>query len=685
MKNFIVFSVALLATACVFRKFGEATDVKTGNGGRNLNYAVGGLVLYEVQLRSANACDPAVGTSEQRAACRDKISPTIPYRAENMTCDDLARLKAIRLGTIGDMLDNSNDYKKGITTRYIKESVGANAIWIMPPFPNNDQWNIPDRCDDLGSPYAVRDYMHMAGTLSRACIQAGKDEYSSEPCWGNDDFDRLISDAHAKGMRVMLDVAFNHFGHNYLMYDYQDYTSTADRIAAGQNLASLWNFDATYEQNLEHPKLLDSKAILERRASQNQYDARILAQLRAKCPSLDGDHLVRAFNSWRNAVGDERRDFNCAADAYLERTLPGFYLAENARDPLVNSGNSFTNNWRDVKFLYHHESNAAHAHEYVRNREYLFRVLNYWSSRGVDGFRLDHSTEGANGLSPNFWKYVTWKVAYYAQKRGQERPFFMAEEFNGEEQPKMAQVVDFMTEGYVFGITGRNGETKDSAFIERSISGEDRFSGNTYVLTALETHDEPRLTERTGYNQFTGAGFWGAGAATWSVPMILMGQEFGETYGLGFRRSDYLRARFPGSPTYFEQGEDLRNFYKSMITARLKDENRALRAAPREFLRLNRGDGVDTRIFAMMKWTEDGNVVFAFHNLWEQDVENHYFISPDVAAAASISEDIRYQLVDALTGGVMGACRTGAELKIDFPVIMGSGTRAQWLRLERCP
>lgn len=669
--------------ACAARRPAGSSEVKEGGLGRDRNLAAGGLVVYEVQLRTANACDPRVGTSEQKAACLSKVAPTIPYRAEGMTCNMIEQLKAIRLGTINDMLADSDDSMRGITTRYIKDSVGANTLWIIPPFPNNDRWNIPDSCDDLGSPYAVRDYFHVAGTLSQACIQSGQDEYSPQPCWGNGDFDELIKSAHAKGLKVLLDVAFNHLGHNYLMYDYQDYRTVSERINGGESLDSLWDFAGTYEQNLERPLLLDSKAILEQRAGGGGYHFNVLSELKAKCPSLDGDRLVRGYNLWRNALSSELENFSCDGDLYLETVIPGFFLGENTRDPSRQQGDNFSNSWRDVKFVYHHEANVLHQHEYIRNREYLFRVLNYWSSRGVDGFRFDHATEGANGLSPNFWKYLTQKVNYYAARRGQDRPVYMAEEFT--DQFGMAEVVDFMTEGYVFNINGRRGETKNSGFVEGAVANGDRFGGNTLVMTALETHDEPRLTEGTGYNRFTGAGFWGVGAASLSTPMLLMGQEFGETYGLGFRRSDYLRARFPGSPTYFEKGQDLRRLYQSLIEGRLREENRALRSSARHFLRLKEGGGLDDRIFAMMKWSQDGNVVLAFHNLWEQDVANHYFIPQGVAEAALLRDDLSYRLVDIISNEQMGTCRTGAELKWDLPVVMGAATRIQWLRLERCP
>jgi hypothetical protein len=77
-------------------------------------------------------------------------------------------------------------------------------------------------------------------------------------------------------------------------------------------------------------------------------------------------------------------------------------------------------------------------------------------------------------------------------------------------------------------------------------------------------------------------------------------------------------------------------------------------------------------------------VVFVFHNLWEQDVAQSYYISSDLAAKLWIRDGRRYRLTDAISGRTMGACKSGADLKWDFYVEMDAGTRMQWLRLEAC-
>jgi hypothetical protein len=307
--------------------------------------------------------------------------------------------------------------------------------------------------------------------------------------------------------------------------------------------------------------------------------------------------------------------------------------------------------------------------------------MNYWVSRGVDGFRLDHATDGDSGLNPNTWHYIISKVNHYAAKRGQSRPIYMAEEFH--DQLGMDRVIDFMTEGYVFGINSRGGGDKTTPHIENVLRGMERFPNNSYSMTALETHDEPRLMERTGFNHWTGAGFWGIGATTRSVPMILAGQEFGEKWGLGFKRSDFIRSRFEGSSNWFPDGEKLREYYQKMITGRIAKENRALVAQNYHFLR-TKNNTPDDRIFAQVKWSDDMNVVFVFHNLWEQDSNQTFFIPPDIGNAIAMKDDIKYKFVDIISGQVKGACRTGKDIKWELPVLLDRATRAQWLRLETC-
>ncbi|MCA9545125.1 MAG: hypothetical protein KC613_12065, partial [Myxococcales bacterium] len=385
--------------------------------------------------------------------------------------------------------------------------------------------------------------------------------------------------------------------------------------------------------------------------------------------------LLRGFAMWRNALDHERAAFDCAAGS-LEQALPGFYLAQDRWSPAPTASDVFRNDWRDVKFLFHQATNTAHSHSYVRNREYLVRVLNHWVARGVDGFRLDHSTDFNNGLSTEFWRYVLAKVNHYAALRGQDRPVYLAEEFFT--QDGMADLVDILTEGYVTDITARRGQTKDAGRVEWVLANAERFNGRANVMAALETHDEHRLTEGTGFDVWTGAGFHGLGLTAHTTPMVLMGQPLGSHAGVGFKRSTLLEARFADHDL-----DPLVEFYGALHHARRAHANRALRAAPRHFLRTAEGN-VDQRIFAQVKWSGDGNVVFVVHNLWPGAVQQRYVIPPHIADALWLRAGRDYRLVDVFTEQPMGACRDGGALAQDLFVALAADERLQWLRLEVC-
>jgi hypothetical protein len=191
------------------------------------------------------------------------------------------------------------------------------------------------------------------------------------------------------------------------------------------------------------------------------------------------------------------------------------------------------------------------------------------------------------------------------------------------------------------------------------------------------------------FNPTTGAGFWGIGATEWSTPMILMGQEYGEPFGLGFRRSDFMRGRFEGTAQFNPNGEALVDFYGLMFRARR--DNDALRSTfpdVRAFLRAKGPNGptVDPRIFAQVRGKKGGgNVVFMFHNLFEQGtVSNSYFVPPDIGDALGIDVQRQFRLVDLISGQQQGPCHSGADIRNDIFIQLDQGTRMQWLQLQLC-
>ncbi len=145
-----------------------------------------------------------------------------------------------------------------------------------------------------------------------------------------------------------------------------------------------------------------------------------------------------------------------------------------------------------------------------------------------------------------------------------------------------------------------------------------------------------------------------------------------------------MRSRFQGSGNDNPASDSLVGYYHTLSTGRLAYENRALLSPNHAYLRSKWTQAADPRIFAQVKWSDDGNVVFVFHNLWEQAVQQSYFIDPGLAAQLNIADGTSYRLVDIISGQQQGACTTGANLKWELYISMDSGTRAQWLRLEEC-
>jgi len=634
------------------------------------NPAAADLILYELQVRSANACLPATGG----AACAAKRAPDFPYHGTG--CGVLDDLQEVKKSTLDDLLPTTTapDRTLGITLQYVDEVVGANAIWLMPLFPHNFHYSLPDACDDLGSPYAVRDYYHVRGSLADRCARLGRDEWSERPCWGDAELRKVIQAAHARGLKVMLDLAFNHLGHEYQYYDYATATPVRSLL---ERRADLWDFTATYEEALLYPEILDTPEELPGEATT------VLAELcQERATALDGQERVRRYLMWREAFDHERAAMDCSRPDSLETQVPGFYLGANGWSPSQGVGDNYTNNWNDVKFLYNNEIDPAGAGQFARTRELAFRVINYYLSLGVDAFRLDH----ANGLTEQEWRYVFRKARFYQAKRNLPDPIFLSESFH--DILELNRVFDVLTEGYHHDITHGRRHALD---LEYSLfrNREDYLGKESYVLLNLENHDEGRLLKSTtGFDIWRGVTFYALAASSRGALMLLTGQEWGEPWDLGFRRSDYLRGRFPAEANWNPQGAELTALYRGIHRARLAPENRALRTGRSLFLRTDKGE-VKDQLLGMIRYQEDcTNTLFTFHRLWADDVATTYAITPEIAGAICLEPSLRYRLVDVFTGEDVWATehpggRLGSHIRtFGVYVHLDLGTSFQWLRLE---
>jgi cyclomaltodextrinase / maltogenic alpha-amylase / neopullulanase len=124
----------------------------------------------------------------------------------------------------------SGDFN-GITARLDRlKDLGVNILWLMPIHPIGQE----KKKGTIGSPYAVRDY------------------YGINPDYGTkEDFKRLVTEAHRRGMKVIIDVVANHTSWDNVMMKTPDFY---ERNAAGQ-ITYPHDWSDVAELNYKSPQL----------------------------------------------------------------------------------------------------------------------------------------------------------------------------------------------------------------------------------------------------------------------------------------------------------------------------------------------------------------------------------------------------------------------------------------------
>ena len=95
-------------------------------------------------------------------------------------------------GTLNGVTQRLDDLKK----------LGVTILWVMPIHPIGEK----ERKGNLGSPYSIKDY------------------YAVDPAYGTlDDFKRLVSEAHQRGMKVIMDLVADHTSWDSVMMSHPDF------------------------------------------------------------------------------------------------------------------------------------------------------------------------------------------------------------------------------------------------------------------------------------------------------------------------------------------------------------------------------------------------------------------------------------------------------------------------------
>jgi cyclomaltodextrinase len=119
----------------------------------------------------------------------------------------------------------------GITARLDDlKALGIDILWLMPIHPIGQE----KKKGTIGSPYAVRDY------------------YAINPDYGTkEDFKKLISEAHRRGMKVIIDIVANHTSWDSVMMKWPDFY---EHDANGR-ITYPHDWRDVAELNYENPKL----------------------------------------------------------------------------------------------------------------------------------------------------------------------------------------------------------------------------------------------------------------------------------------------------------------------------------------------------------------------------------------------------------------------------------------------
>ena len=120
----------------------------------------------------------------------------------------------------------------GITARLDElKDLGVTILWLMPIHPLGEKL----RKGKLGSPYAVRDY------------------YAINPAYGTEaDLKRLVSEAHKRGLKVIIDVVANHTAWDSVLMEHPEFYK---HDASGKIIPPVKEWTDVAGLNYQNPKL----------------------------------------------------------------------------------------------------------------------------------------------------------------------------------------------------------------------------------------------------------------------------------------------------------------------------------------------------------------------------------------------------------------------------------------------
>jgi hypothetical protein len=379
---------------------------------------------------------------------------------------------------------------------------GVNCIWFQVPY-RLDPWDGRDTHDDAGSDYASNDWFSIDPDLAHKSRATPPWSLDEQHRLANSAMKGLVDEAHALGLKVLMEIAPNHVGHNFIYRD----------VAPG-------------ESGINVPR---------RDYSQSAIDPEQLAQIADRLASAD--------------YPDDQKNFAeyMLPQMYAAHYPDGSYNPHGASSVYETYSPDWYGLWADVKHLNH----GGHAgfSIWVPATTQNYRVLDYigramaWAAieLGVDGFRIDH----ALGMPFHFFEQtLPWVEMKVREKRGADAALIWApEDHNRKDYTScVADVIQSM--GYM-GIL--------SALRDKNVDGVWNAVGEVehwHEFLATGNHGERRGID------FFGGDLLAYGNAVITLELLggpvltLAGDEYGERQQLRFKSKG-------GIPTVWQRREGL--------------------------------------------------------------------------------------------------------------------------------
>ena len=518
-----------------------------------------------------NDFTPAPGLGLQRDCAILLFPPAAArlaiYEANALTVEALSGGDYQNRSTLDDFLPGADfDDFNPFDLSYVRDTLGFNALWLMPIYPSTRwRWSpeagtwVDNR--NPGSPYATRDY------------------FSVNPWLADDDtgaralelFQQVVGQASDTGLRVLIDVAFNHAGRDVR------YGEGAVELGLCQpSEASEWLREVRTRWCTRGSEFPSGRVIPHyREAADNGY----ACALHAPADRLGEHQWLDANVDWFFG------DYSCLGPKLGTAQQFGLWdAAGHAEDE------------RDLFY-----TDLATSTETAQLWHYFAHILPFWlrqTDNKLGGIRADF----AQGLPNRLWEYIV-----NVTRNARWDFVFLAEVLDPPPiQYRLNKVFDLLTTLSHF--TFRD----DSATMGQLfgiLEGEAQLLGPS----ALVLHNGTSHDEQGNRNKWVMVARYAVAAAVYGVPMVFMSQPLGIPHKLDFEAS--FANMYQEWTAADPERTAVAAMYRRINLAR--EAAAELTGGARYFLSLSSG-GFHGRIFSVARWVAAGDrdsVVLVFVNL----------------------------------------------------------------------